>query len=409
MLKSFFATIAIFVASIFGGHTSDPVATAPSQPAAPAVAVFSNESASTSAVTRTQSSSPSAATTTVINQYITQPVIERTVQTVAAPLTGYVSESEFTTKLDELSDRFGKIISGSTYPAPASTLATGGVWNAIAATNKIDQLSGTSITNATVHGLNGLTDADIPDTITASNYMPLGGTTSGNVGVGTTSPETTLHVIGSVRKVGTISLGTRLGEIRVAGKIAYVLETGVPAKPYVLDLSNPAIPSLITTSASTNGIGCCGVAFDISGKYAYVLGWSASWGVFDISNPGNLKEMISSNSIPGLTPRTISVVGRYAYIGTFSSGALKIYDISDPTVLPRAVGSLSVGGNIGGVVVQGHYAYVKNDGSNTFQVVDVSNPSNPSLVGSVSTDSAGFDDFDMAHTECRASMPPVHR
>ena len=63
--------------------------------------------------------------------------------------------------------------SGPAASTPVSTAT-------FALSQKIDQLSGTSLSNITVNGVSGLTDADIPDGITASNYLPLsGGTLSG--------------------------------------------------------------------------------------------------------------------------------------------------------------------------------------------------------------------------------------
>ena len=57
---------------------------------------------------------------------------------------------------------------------------TSAVYHTVSLTNKIDSLSGTRLSNITVSGVTGLTDADIPDTITASSYLPLsGGTLTG--------------------------------------------------------------------------------------------------------------------------------------------------------------------------------------------------------------------------------------
>ena len=100
------------------------------------------------------------------------------------------------------------------------------VYRAVSLTNKIDNLSGTSLSNITVSGVTGLADSDIPDTITASSYLPLtGGTISGSltlsgqtsltnatatsftadnawftdkVGIGTTSPYAKLSVVGPI-------------------------------------------------------------------------------------------------------------------------------------------------------------------------------------------------------------------
>src|SRR3989344_4449183 len=129
-----------------------------------------------------EQSSGGQTTSTVVNNYITNPVIERTVQTVATPDEGYVSESILTTKLSELSDKFSKILYGSTYPAPATNYASGGVMNTIALMGKIDNLDGTNLSSITVDGVSGLVDADIPDGITASNYLLLtGGTLTGSL------------------------------------------------------------------------------------------------------------------------------------------------------------------------------------------------------------------------------------
>ncbi len=68
---------------------------------------------------------------------------------------------------------------------------------AIALTNKIDNLSNVTISNAIMSGVSGLTDADIPDGITALNYFPLsGGNLTGKLGIGTTSPYAPLSVVG---------------------------------------------------------------------------------------------------------------------------------------------------------------------------------------------------------------------
>jgi len=68
------------------------------------------------------------------------------------------------------------------------------------------QVSGTGIFHSAiaVNGVTGLTDTDIPDTISASNYLPLTGgnltgnlTMTGNVGIGTTSPLAKLDIYGN--------------------------------------------------------------------------------------------------------------------------------------------------------------------------------------------------------------------
>ncbi|RJQ32668.1 hypothetical protein C4572_00760, partial [Candidatus Parcubacteria bacterium] len=67
------------------------------------------------------------------------------------------------------------------------------LYRVISLTNKIDQLSNVTISNATVSGITGLTDSDIPNDITASNYLPLsGGTISGDLTVAGSATLATL-------------------------------------------------------------------------------------------------------------------------------------------------------------------------------------------------------------------------
>ena len=190
-MKAMLAGVVAAILSVFGGHQA---ITDSASNAAAAAAVSTSPSALV--VAKSSATQPPSTSTppTIVNQPVIERIIERTIQSAAAPSTGYVSESEFTTKLNELSDSFGRIISGSSYPASASTLGSGGVWNAIALSNRIDQLTNTTITNATVHGLSGLTAADIPTDITAAYYLPLvGGTMTGTLNVPTINASSTTY------------------------------------------------------------------------------------------------------------------------------------------------------------------------------------------------------------------------
>ncbi|MSR70638.1 hypothetical protein EXS62_01200 [Candidatus Kaiserbacteria bacterium] len=99
-----------------------------------------------------------------------------------APLSNkYLTEDVLTARLDTLSNSLKSLIYANS-SAPNSLPATGGFTNTIALTNHIDQLRNVTLTNSIVSGVSGLTDADIPNGITASNYLPLsGGTVSGDL------------------------------------------------------------------------------------------------------------------------------------------------------------------------------------------------------------------------------------
>jgi hypothetical protein len=151
---------------MFGGAT--PITTVVPSSNQPASAILAL--ADTAELTHPATST---ATTTVISQYITQPVIEREVLPLNA-----ITREELDASLAVLRSDLLSVISNSL--PKAYTIASAGPAAPVSLTTfahsqKIDQLANVTISNATVSGVSGLTDADIPDSITASNYLPLSG------------------------------------------------------------------------------------------------------------------------------------------------------------------------------------------------------------------------------------------
>ena len=108
----------------------------------------------------------------------TQSIIERVVE-------GGITQEQLTAALNGLSDQFNQRL--ASLPAPVISFsgpaATTPVNTAtFAPSQRIDQLANVFITNATVNGVAGLTDDDLPDSLTASGYLPLsGGALSGDL------------------------------------------------------------------------------------------------------------------------------------------------------------------------------------------------------------------------------------
>src|SRR3989344_6025277 len=97
---------------------------------------------------------------TVINNYITQPIIERIIENSAQ---GGVSETTLTTRLQDLASQLNQRIQNAFLGAARSAIVQ-------------------NVSDITVNGVSGLTDADIPDGITASNYLALtGGALTGSL------------------------------------------------------------------------------------------------------------------------------------------------------------------------------------------------------------------------------------
>ena len=132
-------------------------------------------STSSSSSTRTPAAIPSTKNGTV-GQFASQ--------------NGTVTQAELAAAVQQVLDS----VHSQLYGSNSSTVAGGGVWGAIAASQHIDAIS-----NVTVNGtVTGLTAASIPTNIVASNYLPLtGGSLTGMLGVGTTSPWAQLSVVPS--------------------------------------------------------------------------------------------------------------------------------------------------------------------------------------------------------------------
>ncbi len=169
----------------FGGCESDSAVAEQPQSLAPALSDTS---------LRRAASVPLATTTM---QYAPQPATERIVVERGA---GGVSEATLDAKLLSLrSDLLARIAqsntSGTTYTPvylPPSSDAfvtreqferqTDALFRSMGLMGRIDNLSGTNLTRISVSGVSGITDADIPNSITASNYLPLsGGTLTGAI------------------------------------------------------------------------------------------------------------------------------------------------------------------------------------------------------------------------------------
>src|ERR1019366_2887259 len=162
----------------------------------------SGKTASAAAFNSIVATSQPAASPTIVHidtsPKASTPKTAKTASVVVAPslakapqeqLASYVTQTDLTTQLQQLTNKLTSLVYQNV-SAPNSVIATGGITNEIAATNRINQLSGVAITggtitNATVNGISGLTAADIP---TLAYLSTSGGSLSGALGIGTTSP-----------------------------------------------------------------------------------------------------------------------------------------------------------------------------------------------------------------------------
>jgi hypothetical protein len=201
------------------------------------------------------------------------------------------------------------------------------------------------------------------------------------VGIGAAAPITQLHVPGSLptSAAGSVALGGGGVEgMTVSGDYAYVTIYGSD-KFEIVDISNPASPALLSSSATDDEVNYVSV----QGKYAYVTSYGGqTLRVWDISNP-TAPTSVGSVAI-GSKSYSNYVQGRYVYVAGAESNFLRIFDVANPAA-PAFVGSVSTTGNALGVYVKGKYAYVTDYSGAYLRIFDVSNPASPSAAGFVAT------------------------
>lgn len=248
----------------------------------------------------------------------------------------------------------------------------------------------------------------------------------GNIGIGTTSPASKMHISDgtllvdeprSLSLYGSYLSGTGASgqSVAISGKYAYfaygtdglrILDISDPSNPravgqydpgsvytvevsgkyayihastgfQILDISNPSSITLL----STMGLGGLGRQIAISGKYAYLCRTSNSMAIIDISNP-SLPRLATTYA--GGNPVGISISGKYAYVADNANG-LTILDVSNPEA-PSYVSSYAPGGNANSVYVSGGNVYISIAGN--LNIIDVSNPALPVGLSTTSIDTA---------------------
>ncbi|MEM9336884.1 MAG: hypothetical protein AAGA35_03455 [Patescibacteria group bacterium] len=191
---------------------------------------------------------------------------------------------------------------------------------------------------------------------------------SGNVGIGTTTPNQLLSVVGD---------SSFTGDLSIRGK-------------------QTIAPSDVTLISTTSISGTAGAfSFEVYGDYAYVAGYSGSGGfdIFNIADPDNMQ--LVSNTPYTSQARDIEVAGNYIYVIHEAADQMRIYDATDKTNV-ELVGTFDPGDVVMNspkrLIVRGDRAYITAFNSDSLVIVDIADPTNPSLIGyTVLDDASGFD------------------
>ncbi|MBI5004832.1 MAG: DUF5011 domain-containing protein, partial [Candidatus Lloydbacteria bacterium] len=228
-----------------------------------------------------------------------------------------ISDAELKQKLEQYNNKLVAMINELSSRGDTQTQ---NVYRAVSLSNKIDNLSNVTATSLTVSGVSGLTDADIPNNITASNYLATsGGTVTGLVditGSGTSTISSNLLVLGSLAIGGTcINCSSGGGGSLTA--------TGVITGPYFIATSTSATSTIagqlvlnsVPTMAHTFpawSIGASNSNANNASFYINPASAAADTNILGIAVNGSVKFMIDAegdvfaNSITSVGGETLS-------------------------------------------------------------------------------------------------------
>ncbi|MCC7357585.1 beta-propeller fold lactonase family protein, partial [Candidatus Uhrbacteria bacterium] len=219
------------------------------------------------------------------------------------------------------------------------------------------------------------------NTGTATNTILLGGVTTTFVGIGTSTPQTTLDVAGSVSNIlrsgQTLSLyrnitgvGSTPNQVVVRGNYLHLINKNTAANNFkIFDVSNPASSTVVGTLSISSGTP---ERMSIVGNRAYVITESPSLlYAIDLSDRAR-PVVLSSVAIIDTNVRDIDVSGQYAYVSSYDTGSIEKFDISNPTAMTSVVQITSGTHSWLDVEVQGRYLYAVDNYTPTLQIYDAS-------------------------------------
>ncbi len=197
-----------------------------------------------------------------------------------------------------------------------------------------------------------------------------------NIGIGTSSPGAKLEIAGSLK----VADGSQ-GADKVLTSNASGLASWQDSDLKELTLSTTFYPVIGTANTDIQPMGVA-----ISGNYAYVVSFAShTLKIYNVSNPAS--PSLTGSIATGQNPTSVAVSGNYAYVTNSASNTMTIYYILQPAS-PLLVNTVSTGISPFHVAVSGNYAYVVNQGSNTMTTYNVTNPLNPYYAGMVNTETA---------------------
>jgi hypothetical protein len=219
---------------------------------------------------------------------------------------------------------------------------------------------------------------------------PIGSTTmlevmrisnNGNIGIGTSTPRAQLEIGSRTPEiVSQLELPGDIGPVfDIVGDYLYAGSRGSTSADnfYIIDISDPLNPEVVSTLAYPNGAQQSTVK--VRGSYAYVrTTFDPRFYVIDVSNPTNPFIIREYSDLVGNTAR-FEIAGRYMY--TFNNSStpeprgVRIIDIADPRNF-KIVGEVDLDVTVQSVALSRGYLYLSTT-INGMSIVDVRDPTKP--------------------------------
>lgn len=185
---------------------------------------------------------------------------------------------------------------------------------------------------------------------------------------------------GTLTRVG-FQIFSYLQTVRTSGNFAFVMREDVGLS--VMNISNPAMPTLVTTNNIGNSTAGWAAYLQIVGTRAFIANWERGITAVNIANPA---APVVLSSLALTNAAVLFIEGNYAYVGLEDDnalGGLAIVNIADPARM-TLVSTLATGGAAAGVAKVGNYVYLSHRALETgftgLKLIDVSNVNSPRVV-----------------------------
>lgn len=180
--------------------------------------------------------------------------------------------------------------------------------------------------------------------------------------------------------ISSLTLAAAPQAIAVSGRYAYVVNGSASTNLEIIDISNSSVPVIVATSSLSTSVSDIAV----SGRYAYITSVSGGGDFFvvDVANPA---APVMVGNLTSVAAGEIYLSGRYAYI-TGSVDDIVVIDISNP-VSPVVTDTLAWTGDATDIFVSGRYLYALDDSNDQLKIIDISNPNSLSAQSILSSSS----------------------